>query len=211
MKLSELFLCWIILGLQTLQAAVGCELNDPDRDIKRLFPGATNYKTQYVSITKKGGDSLLHQIELRLGDTFQGLFETGEVPYTIYEIYQNQTKIGYIHGINQKGKYGGLQIFLAVDLDGVIRAFYYQKLTSKYGKQFRSANFGQQFVGLTLSDFYRYYVKTGQSTNPKIQAIANPVKDAEDDFRSTLRGVKKNLILIDEFLLGNKYLNQFYP
>ena len=71
-----------------LQAAVGCDLNDPDRDVKRLFPGSTGFKTLYVSISKKGGDELLKKIEARLGDRFTGLFETADVPYTMYEIYK---------------------------------------------------------------------------------------------------------------------------
>ena len=44
-------------------AAVGCDLNDPDRDVKRLFPESTGYKTQYMSIDQKGGDALLKEIE----------------------------------------------------------------------------------------------------------------------------------------------------
>ena len=74
-----------------LHAAVGCDLNDPDRDVKRLFPGSTGYKTLYVSIAKKGGDDLLKKIEARLGDRFTGLFETADVPYTMYEVYGGRT------------------------------------------------------------------------------------------------------------------------
>ena len=49
------------LAAAVLYAAVGCDLNDPDRDVKRLFPDSTGYKTLYVSISKKGGDDLLKQ------------------------------------------------------------------------------------------------------------------------------------------------------
>ncbi len=104
-----------------LRAAVGCDLNDPDRDVKRLFPGSTGYKTIYVSIARKGGDALLKEVEARLGDTFKGLYETADVPYTMYEVYKGDELMGYIHGVNQKGTYGGLQVFLAIDRQGVIR------------------------------------------------------------------------------------------
>jgi hypothetical protein len=56
---STLAAAMLVLGAAaalSLYAAVGCDLNDPDRDVKRLFPGSTGYKTLYVSITKKGGD-----------------------------------------------------------------------------------------------------------------------------------------------------------
>ncbi|HNV48960.1 MAG TPA: hypothetical protein PKJ16_18100, partial [Spirochaetota bacterium] len=105
MKTILVFLL-MIFGSHSAYAAVGCDLNDPDRDVKRLFPGSTGYKTQYVSIDKKGGAALLARIEQRLGDKFQGLFETIDVPYTVYEVYRGTQRIGYIHGVNQKGKFG---------------------------------------------------------------------------------------------------------
>lgn len=192
---------------QLLFAAVGCDLNDPDRDVARLFPGSTGYKTNYVSIDQKGGAPLLAQVEDRLGDKFQGLYETMDVPYTLYEVFKGKDKIGYIHGVNEKGQYGGIQVFLVLDLDGVIKNFYFQKLTSRYGKELRDPKFGEQFVGLTLKDFYNYDVQTGKTNGASgVERIKNPVPEAEPDFKAALRGTKKNLILVDEFILGNKYL-----
>jgi hypothetical protein len=188
-------------------AAVGCDLNDPDRDVKRLFPGATGFKTLYVTISQKGGAEMLQRVEARLGDKFKGLFETADVPYTMYQIFKGPELIGYIHGVNQKGEYGGIQVFLALDLQGAIRAFYFQKLTSQYAKMLRADEFARQFVGLDLADFAAYDVLAGRARpGSRVAAIGNPAPLAEGDFRAALRGVKKNLILIDEFLLGNKFL-----
>jgi hypothetical protein len=196
-----------MIPAELLFAAVGCDLNDPDRDVARLFPGSTGYKTNYVSIDQKGGPTLLAQVEDRLGDKFQGLYETIDVPYTLYEVFKGKDKMGYIHGVNEKGQYGGVQVFLVLDLDGVIRNFYFQKLTSRYGKELRDPKFGDQFVGLTLKDFYNYDVRTGKTTGPSgVDKIKNPVPESETDFKAALRGTKKNLILVDEFILGNKYL-----
>lgn len=204
------FYLLLYLAAWPLLAAVGCDLNDPDRDVKRLFPESTGYKTIYVSIAQKGGGELLRQIEQRLGDSFKGLFETVDVPYTMYQIFRGKELIGYIHGVNQKGQYGGIQVFLGLDLEGNIRAFYFQKLTSQYAKSLRDASFGQQFVGLNLKDFYNYDVVSGQTTGQsRVASIKNPAPEAESDFRATLRAMKKNLILVDEFLLGNKYLKFF--
>jgi hypothetical protein len=193
-----------------LHAAVGCDLNDPDRDVKRLFPSSTGYKTLYVSIAKKGGDELLKKIEARLGDKFTGLFETADVPYTMYEVYKGADLIGYIHGVNQKGTYGGIQVFLALDPAGVIRGFYFQKLTSRAAKAFRTPAFGEQFLGLSLENFYKYDVVSGTEGPPgPISRIKNPDPGSEKDFRAALRAAKKNLILVDEFLLGNPHLKFF--
>ena len=197
----------LLIPAELLLAAVGCDLNDPDRDVARLFPGSTGYKTNYVAIDQKGGPPLLAQIEDRLGDKFQGLFETIDVPYTLYEVFKGKDKIGYIHGVNEKGQYGGIQVFVVLDLEGVIKNFYFQKLTSRYGKELRDSKFGEQFVGLTLKDFYNYDVQTGKTSGPSgVERIKNPVPEAQPDFKAALRGAKKNLILVDEFILGNKYL-----
>jgi hypothetical protein len=192
-----------------LLAAVGCELNDPDRDVKRLFPESSGYRTHYASLREKGGAALLQRVEKRLGDPFKGLFETADVPYTLYRILKGRETIGYIHGVNQKGRYGGIQAFLALDAGGRILAFYYQRLTNSHARVLRAPEFGRQFVGLTLHDFDAYDVASGRAEpGSTIAAIRNPAPGAEDDFRATLRAVKKNLILCDEFLLGNRFLEQ---
>ena len=210
LSMRFLYILLILLCLapaSRAQAAVGCDLNDPDRDVKRLFPESTGYKTSYMSIDKKGGAALLKEIEQRLGDSFQGMYETADVPYTLYEIFRETEKIGHIHGVNQKGKHGGIQVFLALDMEAKIKAFYFQKLTSRAAKQLREPSFGKQFEGLSLIDFYTYDVKAGKSVPlGKVDQIKNPVPEAEEDFRAALRGTKKNLILMDEFLYGNKYL-----
>lgn len=193
--------------LPPLWAAVGCELNDPDRDVKRLFPESTSYQTLYVSIARQGGDPLLKKIEGRLGDSFKGLFETADVPYTMYQIFKGTDLIGYIHGVNQKGQYGGIQVFLALDLEGRIRAFYIQKLTNQSAKLLRDPAFGKQFVGLTLPDFDDYDPAAGRAEpGSRIAAIQNPAPGAESDFKAALRGAKKNLILCDVFLFGGKFV-----
>jgi len=210
MRIISLTICFILAAAVSLYAAVGCDLNDPDRDVARLFPGSTGYKTIYVSIDKKGGKELLQRIEQRLGDSFQGIFETIDVPYTLYQVYRKKDLIGYIHGVNQKGQYGGIQVFLALDLEGNIKAFYFQKLTSRHASKFRDHQFGEQFIGLNLKDFNSYDVRSGKITGPsRVENIKNPVPEAETDFRASLRATKKNLILVDEFLLGNKYLKHF--
>ena len=153
-------LMFLLFGGGIAVAAVGCDLNDPDRDVARLFPESTGYKTIYTSILQKGGEPLLARVESRLGDTFHGLYETIDVPYTIYEIFANKKKVGYIHGVNQKGQFGGIQVFVVLDLEARIRGFYIQKMTSQYAGKLRDAKFVKQFIGLTLKDFELYDVLT---------------------------------------------------
>ncbi len=190
----------VLLGAAApARGAVGCDLNDPDRDVVRLFPGSTGYRTTYAAIDKRGGEALLRKVEARLGDRFHGLYETIDVPYTIYEIFGGKTRIGYIHGVNQKGQFGGIQVFVALDMEGRILSFYIQKMTSRWSKRLRDPAFGRQFVGLALPDFERYDPVAGGGTG-KAAAIRNPEPDAEADFRAAMRATKKNLVLMDEFV-----------
>jgi hypothetical protein len=197
-KIIFILLVLVMGGTPAAWGAVGCDLNDPDRDVARLFPESTGYKTIYTSVVQKGGEKLLARIETRLGDKFHGLYETIDVPYTVYEIFKQKNKVGYIHGVNQKGQFGGIQVFLVLDLDGRIRGFYIQKMTSQYAGKLRDAKFGKQFVGLTLKDFEQYDIQAGKAAG-KVEAIKNPAPEAEADFRAALRATKKNLILMDEF------------
>ena len=185
-------------------AAVGCDLNDPDRDVARLFPGSTGYKTRYLSIKTSGGQALLERVEKRLGDKFRGLYETMEVPYTLYDIYRGTRTVGHIHGVNQKGEYGGIQVFLALDAAGAIKAFYIQKLTSRAAKDLRAREFGAQFEGLALKDFGSYDPVSGKApADSPASKISSPAK-AGKDFGAVMRAVKKNLILMDEFVFSKK-------
>jgi hypothetical protein len=196
----------LVLGVfsSPLFAAVGCDLNDPDRDVARLFPGYTNYKTRYVSIKQDGGQPLLARVEKRLGDNFHGLYETIEVPYTLYDIYKGTQTAGYIHGVNQKGEYGGIQVFLALDPGGAIKAFYIQKLTSRAAKELRSKEFGAQFEGLALKDFENYDPVSGKAAGDSPAAKIKAPAKAGKDLQAVLRAVKKNLILMDEFVFSKK-------
>jgi len=184
-------------------AAVGCDLNDPDRDVARFFPESSGYKTTYVSIDKRGGEAMLRRVEKRLGDRFHGIYETIDVPYTLYEIHSGPRIIGYIHGVNQKGQFGGIQVFVALDPGGRIKSFYIQKMTSQWAKKLRDPKFGRQFAGLSLKDLEAYNPETGKGGG-KVAEIRNPAPEAEEDFRASLRALKKNLILMDEFVFSSE-------
>lgn len=201
MRTRLLILAISVLSVSRLFGAVGCDLNDPDRDVHRLFPGATGYKTLYMSIRESGGEVLLAQVENRLGDKFKGLYETAEVPYTIYEIHKEKEITGYIHGVNQKGQYGGIQVFLSLTPRGVITGFYIQKLTSSGASRFRDKAFGRQFAGLSLKEFAHYDIAGGKFEGlGKPPVLKNPDPANAKDYGAILRAVKKNLILMDVFI-----------
>lgn len=192
--------CAAIIACGTVFAAIGCTLNDPDRDIKRLFPQSTGYKTVFITIKERGGEALKKEVEQKLGDTFDPLYENLDVPYSYYTVLKGKDVIGRVHGVNQKGLYGTLQIILATDPDGRVIDLYYQRITSPEAAKFKNKIFTDQFEGLTLADFYR-----SDEPDGKAAFIKDPSEKNHEDFKATIRGAKKNLILLDVFILGNKY------
>jgi len=201
--LRIVFLALLLCSTGTLPAlaAVGCGLNDPDRDVPRLFPESTSYLTSYSSIAQRGGESLRKKIENRLGNRYLTLYAPIDAPYTFYEIYRDKKRVGYIHGVNQKGQFGGIQVFVALDLSGRIKTFYLQKITGSSAGKFRDAAFYRKFVGVSLRDFDGFDPASGKGSG-RLAEIANPAPELDTDFYGILRGLKKNLILMDEFVFS---------
>ena len=183
----------LVLFAGSAWAAVGCSLNDPDRDVKRIFPESTGYKTTFVTIKEKGGEALKKEVEEKLQDKLEPVYENLDVPYAFYTVLKGKDPIGYIHGVNQKGKYGGMQLIVATDTTGKIINFYYQRMSSPDAGKFMDSKFTSEFSGLTLDDF----IKNDLSIN-------DPSLNSPEDFHATLRGIRKNLILLDKLLILQK-------
>ena len=183
----------LVLFTSSAWAAVGCRLNDPDRDIARIFPESTGYKTTFVTIKEKGGEILKKEIEEKLQDKLEPVYENLDVPYAFYTVLKGKDPIGYIHGVNQKGKYGGMQLIMATDLNGKIVDFYYQKMSSPEAGKFMDTKFTSQFKGLALDGFIKGSI-----------SVKDPSSNSPEDFRATLRGLRKNMILLDLLLLSQK-------
>ncbi|MBN2482830.1 MAG: hypothetical protein JXD21_01350 [Candidatus Omnitrophica bacterium] len=180
----------ILLITYSASAAVGCTLNDPERDLRRIFPESTGYKTSFHTIEGAGREGLKKKVESLLNDRLDPVYEAEDVPYAYYDVLKGKEVIGRVHGINQKGAYGGIQIILATDLEGNIVDFYYQRISSPQARYFRDESFTQQFIGLGLEDLYR---------QDMLEKIKQPTPGETEDFFNTLRGIKKNLILLDAF------------
>jgi hypothetical protein len=80
-----------------------------------------------------------------------------------------------------------MQLIVATDLKGKILNFYYQRMSSPEAAKFMDKNFTDQFIGLTLGDFVKGNV-----------SVSDPSQNSQVDFQATLRGIKKNLILLNE-------------
>src|SRR5436190_11171659 len=207
---------WAILATialpQRASGAIGCTLSNPSEDLKYLYPEMTTFKEELNEFPRlKDGAQLFKGLRARLGSDLDPIYETYETPYTVYSIFKGQTKIGIVHGVNVPGKGGVIQVFLSTDPGtGEIRSFFFQRLESPAARELRSKEFRAQFNGLTLADFYKhdYYAATAPGAKAdKVAAIKPPPlgPGGQPDYQASLRGIRKNLILLDTFVYGRRF------
>jgi len=192
-------------------AAVGCTLTNPAQDLKFLFPEMTTYKEEVRQFDQmKNGRALFDELKERLGSDLDPVYETFETPYTLYTIFNGEKNIGYVHGVNVPGEGGVIQIFMSVDpATGAILRMFFQRIESLSAKALKKKDFLAQFNGLTLADFYKhdyFAVAEPASTNDRVAQIKSPIPEGQvsADYTAALRGVRKNLILIDIFVFNSK-------
>jgi hypothetical protein len=207
-----LFTCLLAALPQYLLGAIGCTLSNPAEDLKYLYPEMTTFKEDLVEFPKlKDGAALFKGLKARLGSDLDPIYETYETAYTVYSVFQGSARIGVVHGVNVPGKGGVIQVFLATDpKTAEIKSFFFQRLESPAAKQLRSKEFRAQFNGLTLADFYKhdYYAATHTSgAADKVAAVKAPAIDpsGRPDYEAALRGLRKNLILLDDFIYGRRF------
>ena len=201
-----------LLSMQALFGAIGCTLSNPAEDLKYLYPKMTTFKEELKEFPRmKDGSALFKGLQSRLGSDLDPIYEAYDTPYTVYSVFQGTTRIGIVHGVNVPGKGGVIQVFLSVDPGTAeIQKFFFQRLESPAASALRANTFRDQFSGLTLADFYKhdYYaaVEPGAKAD-KVAAIKAPVMDAkaQPDYHASLRGIRKNLILLDYFVYGRRF------
>jgi hypothetical protein len=195
----------LLIRAQVALAAIGCTLSNPAPDLKYLYPAMTSYREESHDLaTIPEGVAMFGKLKSRLGSDLDPVYETFDTPYTVYTVFAEERTIGIVHGVNVPGQGGVIQVFLATDpASGRIERFFFQRLESPAGKALKGKGFRAQFTGLGLADFYKhdYYVKADPtSTQDRLAAIRDPGAGA--DFLASVRGVRKNLILLDLFVYG---------
>ena len=208
--LQIIFLFFALLIPYEAFAAVGCTLSNPAEDLKYLFPNMTTYKEDLKNLENMSdGKELYQKLKTRLGSDLDPVYETFETPYTLYSVYSGESLIGIVHGVNVPGKGGVIQVFLATNpVNGEILNFFFQRLESPVAKALRKKEFREQFSHLTLADFYKHdYYKVAPSSEDKVEKIQAPEmsEDGKFDYEASLRGMRKNLILLDMFFYKERF------
>jgi hypothetical protein len=91
-----------------------------------------------------------------------------------------------------------------------IRNFFFQRLESPVAAQLRKKEFRALFAGMTLGDFYKHDYYASVEPNAKADKVAalrppEPSVAGHPDYPASLRGVRKNLILLDFFLFNRRF------
>lgn len=209
----ELAFFLALLAVPVAFGAIGCTLSNPARDLKSLFPAMTSYREDVVEMGKlPDGRGAYQALRERVGGDLDPVYEAFDVPYTLYSVFNGGEKIGYVHGVNVPGRGGVIQVFLAVDPDtAAIRRMFFQRLESPGGAVLRGPAATGQFAGLSLADFYKhdYYAAAEPDTEAdRVGRLAPPADlppEAVPDWQATLRGVRKNLLLLDVFAFDRRH------
>ncbi len=197
----------------TARAAIGCTLSNPARDLKTLYPDMTSYREDVREMPRlPNGRELYAKLQQRVGSDLDPVYEAFDTPYTLYSVFRGEERIGYVHGVNVPGRGGVIQVFVALDPEtaGISRMFF-QRLESPGGRALRAREAREQFAGLTLADFYRhdyFSVASPGHAADRVGQLRPPAglpEAAQPDWEATLRGLRKNLILLDMFIFDQRH------
>lgn len=209
----------ILTGIMTLMAlaqsaaaAIGCTLSNPARDLKSLYPEMTSYREDVRELPRMpGGAAMYAELQERIGGDLDPVYEAFDTPYTLYSIFKDNERIGYVHGVNVPGRGGVIQLFVSVDpASAEVTRLFFQRLESPGGRLLRANATREQFKGLTLADFYKHdYFAAAAPDHPsdKVARLTPPAAlpaAARPDWDASLRGLRKNLILLDFFAFDRR-------
>lgn len=196
---------------RTAHAAIGCTLNNPAQDLKFLYPDMTSYREEVREFPRMpDGRASYAALSERVGGDLDPVYETYETPYTVYTVLRGDAVLGIVHGVNVPGSGGVIQVFLDVDpASGGIRALFFQRLESRDARALRGKEWRARFRGLSLADFYKHdhFRRAGGDSADKVAGIGSPAPGGAvtADVAASLRGVRKNLILLDFFVFDRRF------
>lgn len=178
----EMILIALVLAIYFPLSAFAavCVFRFPDRDVYKLYPKATNYKSVLKTIDKDAKA----KIEALLGRPL----DPDETELTFYEIYKGKELIGMIHPHAERGEYGTIEVVWAFTPDGKIIDFTIQRDREKKGKELNGPEFRKQFAGKDIES--PFVLEKTRQINTK---LIKPVEGADQGSSAIAFGAKKTL------------------
>lgn len=157
MKRTALILCFFVLSF--IYAGV-CIWRFPDKDIQKLFPQATGYKTEIVTYNEKQRAVIEKELGSKLDDD--------ETQFNFYRILKDTIPIGLVLTHSAKGQYGAIEVVIGLNNEGEIIGLLIQRDRERLSKELRARKFLGQFIGKTVkSDFNDIVFIKGAETATK--------------------------------------------
>ncbi|MEO0113823.1 MAG: hypothetical protein ABIK80_07710 [candidate division WOR-3 bacterium] len=170
--MKKLFLSLLITEI--IFAGV-CIWRNPDKDIKKIFPKATGYKSIIRRYDKKEKEKIKKFINKEL--------DPDETEFTFYQIFLGKKRIGTVLTHTEKGQYGAIEVVIGLDTLNRVQKVLIQRDREIKSKELRSENFLNQFTGKSFQDTI------------EINKTIKPIKGAEKASKAIAFSVKKMLIV----------------
>lgn len=144
MILRAVFVALSMMICTDALAQANCALRNPDRQIYKIFPDASSYRT----IVARVDDEKKKAIEAIVGSS---LARTDLGKHTIYVVLRDSVPIGFVHARMEIGMRGSIELVWALDLDLSIKAFSVQVSRERNTKAIESEEFKKKLVGRNLA------------------------------------------------------------
>lgn len=181
-------------------AATGCSLDNPEEDLRRLFPTMTDFTVAVTSFAVQAPER--HpELSRLLGDAIDPVYEAPEVPYNLYTVIANGTVLGHVFGTNQRGTYSSIQVIAVTGPGFDLTQIYLQKLRSPAYKQLQDPVFLEDLATIPMVDFPKLaacYVR-GECAGVSVPDPSGG--EQVEDYRHLLRGLAK-LHIVQRLLLA---------
>ncbi len=166
--------------LATSAYAALCVWINPDRDMKKFFPGATGYATEVSKYTKAQES----EIEKRIGVQL----DPDENEFKFYRVKKDGKVVGTVLTHQGRGKYGAVQTVAGLDPAGTVIGVYVQR--HREPTNLNAPAFLKQFVGKDVAD----PIEVGKDIDP--------ISGHDKSSQAVAFSVKKLLVVFD--ILGGK-------
>jgi len=189
----------LLVCAKPAHAVIGCSLNNPDADIARFFPEMQSYRVHYLSFQKQNPNGLA-ALEKELQTPLDPVFETQEIPYSLYVVEDGQEILGYVFGANNRGAHSSIQVIAILDDQLKLQEIYLQRIRSPDAKAFQSTVFLEALSKIPLKDFTGFSNCYRDKKCDKVPLQDPSEGRSQTDFLAILRGVAK-LDLLRKHLL----------
>lgn len=173
----------ILLLSSVCYAKPFCALRDPVHEVYSLLPAATSYKSIVHAVDKNARKEILNVLPFTIHSK-----EIGE--HTVYIGLAEEKPLGVVHVRSEPGSWGLLEIAWALDLDGKIIDFRFQRCREDSCSEIKSDKFRQQLSGMALKDLSTLINEDGSELLiGKLDVTSEATKLAASVIRSAMKTI----------------------